>query len=196
MQHCCNIKVCYFRVTKYVVILYGSILKIKDMRWRSYLLLFFAACWIQGCSSDDNGNNELTGRALVYPLASGSDYNTSGTVTFQEKKDGNLRVVVEIGPTGLEVHHPVHLHYGAYEKDAPMAALLQPAYGMTGKSTTDNIVLADYTLLTYDDLKNFDGHVKVHGDDDANKDLILACGNIGTNKDLPLEFASNISQCK
>lgn len=166
------------------------------MRYLSFLLFFVALA--MGCSSDDNENNgdSLTGRALVYPLASGSEYNTSGTVTFEEKKDGGVRATVEMRLTNLKVYHPVHLHYEPFQQDAPMAALLQPVYGMTGKSITDNIILADYTPLTFDLLKDFDGHVKVHGDDDANKDLILAYGNIGANKDLPTEYAGGIILCK
>lgn len=151
------------------------------MRILSCCLFLFLVVFASSCKDDERSEDEYTGRVLVYPLLPGSDYNTSGTVTFREMQDSSIQVAIVILPTGADVLHPAHLHYGPYQKDAEMAAMLSPVDGKTGKSTTNIKRLADGTLFTFPVLKNFDGHVKVHGDDGANKDVILAYGNIGAN---------------
>ena len=126
-------------------------------------------------------DKDTTGRILIYDLASGSDYDVDGTITFEEKKDGSLRATIKIGATGESILHPAHLHYGSYTKDAEMAAMFHPVNGQTGESVTEMDELADGTVFDFDTLNDFDGHVKIHGDDGPNKDLILAYGNIGKN---------------
>lgn len=151
------------------------------------ILIVLSIAFVSACDKDDDhgDSGDLTGRSLEYPLLAGSEYNTSGTITFQEKKDKTLRAVIKIGPSGMKVYHPVHLHYGEFEMDAPMASMLHPVDGMTGEGITEQVILEDDTPLTFEELQQFDGHVKVHGDDEANKDLILAYGNIGANKSKP-----------
>lgn len=154
-----------------------------------------------GCKNDDENEqpNDFTGRSIEYPLLPGSEYKTSGTITFHERMDKSLQAVIEIGASGMEgYHHPAHLHYGVFEMEAPMAAMLHPVNGMTGKGITEKVVLKDDTILTFEELLTFDGHIKVHGDDGPNKDLILAYANIGINKDKPATPPSSyaISLCR
>lgn len=150
---------------------------------QTFGLILFISCFV-ACNDDDSAlENDLTGRVLVYDLLSGSDYNVDGTISFEEKKEGGLRATISIGATGESILHPAHIHYGAYAKDAEMATMLKPVDGQTGKSITDIDMLADGTRFDFEILKEFDGHVKIHGDDGPNKDLILAYGNIGKNQD-------------
>lgn len=164
--------------------------------YRALSMLSIAVAF--GCANDDDSkqDNVLTGRSIEYPLTAGSEYSTSGTITFQEKKDRSLRAVIKIGPSGMEVYHPAHLHYGVFEMDALMAAMLHPVDGKTGEGITERVILEDDTVLTFEALQTFDGHIKVHGDDGPNRDLILAYGNIGKNKDKiatpPLAYAISI----
>lgn len=157
------------------------------MRASFWILSLMITTFVFGCKNDDEHDqgNDFTGRSLEYRLLSGSEYNTSGKITFQERKDKSLRAVITIGPSGMEGYHPAHLHYGEFEMDADMAAMLHPVDGMTGEGITERVILENDTILTFEDLQTFDGHVKVHGDDGANKGLILAYGNIGKNKDKP-----------
>lgn len=160
------------------------------------LLLFIGS--IVACNDDDRAlETDLTGRKLVYNLVSGSDYNVDGSISFEEKKDGGLRASISIGATGESAFHPAHIHYGPYAKDAEMATMLNPVDGETGKSTTDIDMLADGSRFDFEALKEFDGHVKIHGDDGPNKDLILAYGNIGKNmNNLSAVVSASISLCK
>lgn len=166
----------------------------KSLNLLYFLLLLLGTV---ACSSDDEPNmdDEFTGRVLIYDLVSGSDYDVDGTISFEEKKDGSLRASIKIGATGESILHPAHLHYGSFTKDAEMAAMFNPVNGETGESVTEIAELADGTLFSFDILKEFDGHVKIHGDDGPNKDVILAYGNIGKNE----TFSTNtvaIALCK
>lgn len=160
------------------------------------LILVFAI----GCKNDDENEQAkgFTGRSIEYSLHKGSEYETSGTITFLEREDKSLQAIIKIGPSGMEGYHPAHLHYGVFEMEAPMAAMLYPVDGMTGEGITERVILEDDTILTFEELLIFDGHIKVHGDDGPNKDLILAYANIGKNKDKPLIFPSSyaISLCR
>lgn len=168
------------------------------MRALYWILSLVMLTFSFGCENDDEPDNDFTGRSIEYPLLAGAEYNTSGKITFQERKDKSLRAVIKIEPSGMDgYHHPAHLHYGVFDMDAPMAAMLYPIDGMTGKGITESVILEDDTILTFEALQTFDGHIKVHGDDGPNKDLILAYGNIGKNKDIsvtPLTYA--ISLCR
>src|SRR5690606_2199128 len=123
-----------------------------NRRLSNSLVLLFVAAIFAGCNNDDDAliDSELTGRALVYDLVSGSDYNVDGTISFEEKKDGSLRVTIKIGATGETEMHPAHLHYGSFAPDAEMATMFTPVNGETGESITEFSALADGTAFNYE----------------------------------------------
>lgn len=149
----------------------------------STLILLFAIFSFLSCSDEETKpvNSDLTGNEIVYSLHQGSQFPISGTVTFSEKKDGTALIDVVLSGTAGEVLHPVHLHFGDITlPDAALAALLNPVTGKTGKSTTHLTMLADESLITYEDLKNFAGSVKIHlAASGPDQNVILAGGNIG-----------------
>jgi len=146
-------------------------------------------------SCEDNGSveSDLTGNELSYTLFSGSDFNFDGTVTIKEKRDGTVQLVIDLnGPTDESVF-PAHLHFGSFDTpDADLAALLTPVDAKSGESITDLTFLSDDTEVTFKDFESFNGHIKVHLDDGANQNLILAFGNIGSNK---LMLDGEAAQC-
>src|SRR5690606_22543336 len=81
-------------------------------------------------------------------------------------------------------YFPAHLHYGAYgATDAPMAAMLSPVDLRTLKSVTVVESLASGESFNFEDVADFDGHVKVHlAADGPDYHIILVAGNIGKNK--------------
>jgi hypothetical protein len=126
--------------------------------------------------------SEFTGNETTYALQKSSAYEVSGTVTLKERKDGTATVLVELSGTDGVVKYPVHLHLGDLtNQGADVAALLSPVIGTTGKSETRIDKLADETNITYADLIKLDACIKVHlSDTGAERDIILAAGNIGT----------------
>lgn len=134
------------------------------------------------CQENENAVSDLTGNQVIYPLQAGSVYPVSGTVTFQERKDGTTRITVALDGTEGNVLHPVHLHLGDITTpDAAVAALLNPVAGNSGKSETVLGYLADETPISYTQLVALNACIKIHlSDSGPDRDIILAGGNTGS----------------
>lgn len=134
-------------------------------------------------------NEELTGNSVTYALQAASDWNVSGTVIFNERKDGSSLIEIKLSGLNSESQHPVHLHLGdVTTDDAAIAALLQPLDGKTGESRTMLTRLADETEVRYNDLKNLEACIKIHlAAFGEGQNVVLAAGNIGSaqSKDNP-----------
>jgi hypothetical protein len=137
---------------------------------------------LTGCQKNE-AVSEFTGNQASYGLVQASQYAVSGTVTFKERKDGATTVIVQLTGTDGTAQLPVHLHMGNVATNgAAIAAILNPAYGKTGKSETIISQLADQTKVSYRDLLKLSAYINVHasisGPESA---VILAAGNIGVN---------------
>lgn len=138
------------------------------------LLIGLLAC------TDTEESELYTTNKIIYTLQEGSQFPISGTITFRERISGELEATIALTGTEGDINHPAHLHYGSFDTpDAEVAVLLSPVYGETGESTTIFNKLNDETPFGFNDLKSFDGHIKVHQDGGQNKNVILAYGNIG-----------------
>jgi hypothetical protein len=73
------------------------------------------------------------------------------------------------------------LHFGGYDQaNAPIAHLLNPLPAAQLTSTTQLGKLSDGRNLKFEDLSNFDGHVKIHlANEGPEYAVILVAGNIG-----------------
>ncbi|QSE98959.1 hypothetical protein [Fulvivirga lutea] len=161
------------------------------------LLLIVSLIWITSCNEEEEVS-DYTGNQVTYDLIQSSDFPIQGTATFRERRDSNIELLIELTGTEGEIEHPAHLHYGDVStSDAEVAKLLLPVRGTSGKSVTIFNRLNDETLITYNDMLTFDGHIKVHLDGGANKSTILASGNIGSayTKN-PSTGRKDVSDCK
>lgn len=150
-----------------------------------YMLLFVTGLLFSCDDSSSNSADEFTGRESAFILQQGSDFPISGTVTFKERTDFSLQVVVELTGTEGNITHPVHLHYGNLSiPDAEIAVLLNDLNAANGISETIVNVLSDESKFKFDDLATFEGSVKIHlaanGD---GRNVVLAGGNIGLAAD-------------
>src|SRR6267154_4947488 len=137
---------------------------------------------LTGCQKNEVVS-EFTGNQASYGLTQASQYAVSGIVTFKERKDGTTTVLVQLTGTDGTTQLPVHLHMGDVATNgAAVVAVLNPAYGKTGKSETIISQLADQTKVSYRDLLKLSAYINVHasisGPESA---VILAAGNIGAN---------------
>lgn len=126
--------------------------------------------------------SELTGTETTYALQPGSQYAVSGSVVFQERKDGKINAIVELSGIDGDAKYPVHLHLGDITTTgADVALLMNPVLGKTGKSETTFNRLADESTINYQRLVQMNACVKIHlGDTGPSRDVILVAGNIGT----------------
>ena len=158
-------------------------------------LLLISNLLFVGCeNSGDPQATTFTGNEVIYNLIPGnSQFNLSGTINFKETTDNGIVVEIQVQESGSGGAHPVHLHFGTLETpDANIAALLSPVDATTGVSVTTLSLLDDQTPFTYNQLLGFDGSVKIHLDDGANKDVVLAATNIGINASMDI---SDIAVC-
>lgn len=153
----------------------------------AFLLTLLWCSLLVGCTdSSDNAIDEFTGNEVVYDLIQSSDFPISGTVTFKERTDGEVQVVVALQGTQGEIFHPVHLHFGDLSTpDAEIAFLLNDLKGSEGLSSTTVSILSDETIFDFAAVDKFNGSIKVHlGAIGEDSDVILAAGNIGSNKNI------------
>ncbi|WOK07126.1 hypothetical protein RT717_00640 [Imperialibacter roseus] len=158
------------------------------------LVLVIGLLAMVACKDEEIDPAALTGKSVTYSLFTGAqDWGYKGDATLAERNDGNTLLTIELtGPSGT-TQFPAHLHYGAYSLEADMAAMLTPVDAATGKSETLLTQLANGDEISYDELINFDGHIKVHLGDGDNKSVILAYGNIGSNP--ATANAANVANC-
>ncbi len=138
------------------------------------------ALFLVGCQKNE-AVSEFTGNETNYALTQASNYAISGTVTLKERKDGSTTVAVELEGTQGEAKFPVHLHLGDVSTPkADIAAILNPVVAAQGKSETVLTKLADESSVNYQQLISLKACIKIHlSDTGAEKDIILAGGNIG-----------------
>ena len=165
---------------------------VRNFFWIVVVLSVFS------CGQEDA---TFKGRQITYPLsAANTDYLYEGTAIFKELEMGGVEVTLQLaGDRGEGAYYfPVHLHYGEYDMpEAPMAAMLNPVDIRTLKSVTIVDKLSSGEAFNFDDLGNFDGHIKVHlADDGPDYHVILVAGNIGKNRKTEVVVMDQVSLCR
>lgn len=163
------------------------------------LFLFFILL-VSGWSCSESDPEVYTGQKLEYQLYKSSEFDYTGTLIVRELIDGNLELTVQLigAKSNSTTTFPAHLHFGKYtDPEAPMAFMLTPVSGSDLQSRTILGSLMDGNKLSFEAMKNFDGHVKVHlASEGPDYNVILVAGDIGSTKDGAVEFdASQIASC-
>jgi len=153
-------------------------------------ILFLMGFILVSCGEEKD--EIYTRNEINYNLYQSSDFNYTGALMVKELIGGDLEITIELsGNKGdSEYFFPAHLHFGTYDNpDSPIAYLLNPVDIQTLKSVTILGQLSTGTKLTFDDFRDFDGHVKVHlADSGPEYQVILSAGNIGINDNSPQAF--------
>ena len=140
---------------------------------------------VASCNKDDSYIEEFTGNEVSYSLFSASDIGSAGMVTFKERTDGGVDIVVALDQQFSNGSFPVHLHYGDLSiEDAPQATLLSDYSGGDNMSETTIFTLADESDFDFARAQDFDGSIKIHlASNGPDYDVLIAAGNIGSNQD-------------
>jgi len=161
--------------------------------WQSMkklLLVFLAALFFTSCSESKEEN--YTGEELEFSLYQSSTYNFRGKVLIREMTNGGLEMTLRMdGSTAnTDYTYPAHLHFGSYDqKDSPIAFLLNPVSARSLESVTVLGILSDGSKLTFESMKSFDGHIKIHlANEGPDYGVILASGNIGPKSTAKFEL--------
>ena len=147
-------------------------------------------------SCDDDSGPLLTGDSQTYVLNPVSNANIGGTVTFAKRDDGKTLITILLTEKQAGATHPAHIHANTAAEGGSIALDLSSVTGSTGKSETVVSTLNDGTMVSYEDLINFDGYVNVHASP-TDLGTLVGQGDIGQNaltgdtKTYPLNSVSN-----
>lgn len=151
------------------------------------LPLSLLAVLLGACSTE----NEVP--ELEYSIYQIAYLPSLGNVYVRDLGEGQLEIEININPI-VEGKYPAHLHFGSINTVGELAYRLTDLDGATGTSRTvlRNVELSNGEILTYDNLLEMDGSIKVHMADAEFKDAVIAYGNIGRNDNL---LTSGIAVC-
>lgn len=127
----------------------------------------------------DIGQNELTTTSTTYSLATVNTSGISGAVTFAKRISGATLVTVDLIGASTAGNYPIYIYDNSLGTTGPVAITLNNYNGATGKSVTTIRKLNNDTAITYDQLRAFNGHIKVSNS--AIDATAVAEGNIGAN---------------
>jgi len=121
----------------------------------------------------------VSGRNFVYELKSISDQRISGLMKIRERNDHTTQLELQLEGVDPDGIYPAYIHFGNALEGGGIAMTLAPVDGQSGNSVTEIHQLDSGTEITFDGLKEFDGHINVQLDD--NNGLVAAQGDIGLN---------------
>ncbi|MEJ8803183.1 CHRD domain-containing protein [Pontibacter sp. H249] len=133
-------------------------------------------------AQSDIGQNELTGESKEYELAEAAAPGISGSILFEERKNGEALATISLANTPEGGVHPAHIHMNSVEEGGGIVLTFNPVDGNTGMSKSNVAALDDETPFGYEDVLSYDGHVNVHLSPEQ-LDVLVAQGNIGANAD-------------
>lgn len=121
------------------------------------ILIIAGLLWSCNKDGDGGGVAALTGDATTYEFWQSEGY--SGTVTFAKRTDNSTEITLDLNGPNTTGPFPAFLIEGSVA--TPKSPLLILTEIENGESVTNVSTLTDGTVITYDELINFDGHVSV-----------------------------------
>ncbi|MGB5665203.1 MAG: hypothetical protein WBM53_00010 [Maribacter sp.] len=144
------------------------------MKKISLLIFVLGFTFISGCAKDDATDlNE----SKVFQLRYVEDPSLLGKVLIKKNTDGSSTISLQLNGTSTEVH-PAYIYYNSLAQGGPIAITLDPCGCL--ESNTVVTKLDNGQDISYEELINFNGHVKIHHTYE-NIETILLNGNIGSN---------------
>lgn len=146
---------------------------------RSLILGLGVVLMLVSCGEEDAPLREST-----YLLHRVGTTPINGTVTFVELSNEQIRVDIALENTVDGIPFPAHLHFGNIGETGELAFRLTDVDGATGLSTTilDRAELLNGSQFSFDFLQEMNGSVKIHLNDSFFRNIAIAAGNIGTNR--------------
>lgn len=143
-------------------------------------ILSFLFLWT-ACSDSSTGNlpDDLTGESVDYELNSSDDSTVDGNVSFDERVEGDIQVTIKLSGLDEDEEYLVGVYSNTVLDDGELLIDLKTVDGSSGERELIISVDEDGESLSYDDLLEINGHIRVYHSDDS--DTILANADIGGN---------------
>ena len=148
--------------------------------------MLLALLVLGACGSDGNEDSEFTGNEVRLELVPGTveGNTTTGELVIRERNNGQAQLDIALQNVLQGASHPVHLHFGSLSDDGEVATFLTTLSEVdgVGRSSTVLSALDDETPITYSDLTNFNGSIKIHFEASGPlENEVLGAVNIGLN---------------
>jgi len=144
------------------------------MKILKVLIVLVVCLSFTNCSNDD-GPAQL--KSQIYQLRYVEDPSLLGKIIISQNSDGSSNVRMELNGTSTEVH-PTFIYYNSLSQGGPVAITLDPCGCVV--SNTHVTKLDNGNPITFDELINFNGHLKVHRSENYMETILLQ-GEIGKN---------------
>lgn len=128
----------------------------------------------------DIGQNELTGESIMYTLDERDVPGINGSVTFEERVNGEALATIMLTGTPDGGSHPAHIHANSAAEGGAILYTFGMVDGTSGMLRSNLAMLDDGTMFGYSDVLTVDGYINVHLSADE-LSTIVAQGNIGEN---------------
>ena len=147
------------------------------MKKQYFLFIAVLTLIISGCGKD-NATEAILAKN-VFALSPVADSKISGNVSFVKYEDGRTEVILKINNSSKDIH-PAFIYANSLTEGGPVALTLAPIECDCEESITVVSKWDNGQAVTYEDLINFDGHLKIHQNKD-HLEIVIAQGNIGMN---------------
>ena len=143
-----------------------------------YLVLAFSLV-AGGCSKSEDEEAKGTLESRTYTLHSVDKPEIQGSVKISELENGNSEVLLKINGSSTDIH-PAYIYSGGESGNGAIAITLAPIECDCEESITTVSKLDNGTPITFQGLKAFNGHIKIH-QSATELGTVIAQGNIGVN---------------
>ncbi len=138
---------------------------------------------LSSLSSGDNGEYTAQMSNPAYPgftISSVPQYVTVSCLSSPVGSSVGTRVTLEMNGTTAGGSHPCHIHMNSAASGGSIVLTFNPVDGTSGQSITTVDRFDNGTLVTFQELLNYDGHVVVHVSG-TGVGATVAKGDIGSN---------------
>jgi hypothetical protein len=133
-----------------------------------------------GCSkSEEQEESKGTLETRTYSLHSVDKPEIQGSVKISELENGNSELLLKINGSSTDIH-PAYIYSGGENGNGAIAITLEAIECDCEESITVISKLDNGTPITFQGLKAFNGHIKIH-QSATELGTIIAQGNIGVN---------------
>lgn len=145
--------------------------------------MFLFGALLMSCDSDDDViDDEFQGETKEYSVQSVAGSSVEGTVLFTENEDGSTTIDLSLEGTEDGGSYLAAINSNTASEGGETIVSLEPVDAPTGASTTTVSELDDETGIGFQELANFDGHLSIYVQGEADAVQVLAVADLGENQ--------------
>ncbi|WP_397362417.1 hypothetical protein [Olleya sp. R77988] len=150
------------------------------MKTLKYFIILFTITLFTNCASDDTPEVITQLESRIFDIESFENSGIFGTANFIKNSNSTITIEINLVGTTADQDYPAHIHFNTAAETGEIAVSLISVDGTTGQSNTTFSRLDDNTIVTYEELLDYDGHFVIHESETDN--AIVAQSDIGQNE--------------